>query len=160
MTSEDIKAMYSMCDIVTRYGLHINRNGFCHCPFHTGDRTPSLKIYERDYYCYACGANGDIFTFVQNMDNLTFKEVFKLLGGLYEEQSFSSKYKIDQAKRKRAKQKLEVDALKADIVHCNLLIGVYRKQLGIFQPLSDEWCTTYNALQYQIYMSDYLNEKR
>ena len=45
MTSEEIKATYSMRDILTKCGLPApNRAGFCHCPFHKGDREPSMKF--------------------------------------------------------------------------------------------------------------------
>ena len=57
MTAEEIKQTYSMRDILEKYGIHVNRSGFASCPFHTGDRTPSLKIYDRDFYCFACGKN-------------------------------------------------------------------------------------------------------
>ena len=49
MTSEEIKATYSMRDILTKCGLpEPNRAGFCHCPFHKGDRDPSMKVYDKD----------------------------------------------------------------------------------------------------------------
>ena len=47
MTSEEIKATYSMRNVVERYGFQPNRAGFIHCPFHGGDREPSLKVYDR-----------------------------------------------------------------------------------------------------------------
>jgi len=83
LTVEEIKGIYSMRDVVERYGFHPNRAGFIRCPFHQGDRTPSLKVYEKDYHCHACGANGDIFTFVQMMEERPFSEAFRLLGGTY-----------------------------------------------------------------------------
>ena len=46
MTVEEIKQTYSMRDILDRYGIHVNRSSFASCPFHTGDRTPSLKVYK------------------------------------------------------------------------------------------------------------------
>ena len=81
MTVEEIKATYSMRDIVERYGFQPNRSGFIHCPFHTGDRDASLKVYAKDFHCHACGANGDIFTFVQMMEEISFKEAFLSLVG-------------------------------------------------------------------------------
>ena len=82
MTKDEIKEQYSMRDIVEQYGFHPNRAGFISCPFHSGDRTPSMKIYKKDFHCHACGANGDIFDFVMWMDGLTFKEAFQSLGGV------------------------------------------------------------------------------
>ena len=96
MTKEEIKDLYSMKDILERYGLpQPNRAGFICCPFHK-EKTASMKIYKKDFHCFGCGANGDIFTFVMLMDGLTFKEAFKELGG-ETDNSFSTRLKIYQA---------------------------------------------------------------
>lgn len=89
MTSEEIKATYSMRDILTKCGLPApNRAGFCHCPFHKGDREPSMKIYDKDFHCFACGANGDIFDFVSRFYDISFKDAFRMLGGDYKKKRF------------------------------------------------------------------------
>ncbi|MBR2562432.1 MAG: hypothetical protein IKE31_09870, partial [Eubacterium sp.] len=41
------------------YGLRSDAHGMCHCPFHD-DHTPSLKLYDDHYYCFGCGAAGDV----------------------------------------------------------------------------------------------------
>ena len=93
MTKEEIKDLYSMKDILERYGLpQPNRAGFICCPFHK-EKTASMKIYKKDFHCFGCGANGDIFTFVMLMDGLTFKEAFKELGG-ETGNSFSTRLKM------------------------------------------------------------------
>ena len=83
MNREEIKHSYSMREIVERYGFHVNRAGFIHCPFHKGDKGASLKIYPDSFHCFGCGASGDIFTFVQLIDHVDFKEAFQSLGGTY-----------------------------------------------------------------------------
>ena len=52
MDKDEIKQMYSMMDVIQRYGFHPNRAGFICCPFHTGDRTASMKIYPDSFYCF------------------------------------------------------------------------------------------------------------
>ena len=42
-------------------------------PFHYGDHTASLKIYKDSFYCFGCGASGDIFDFVMRMERCDFK---------------------------------------------------------------------------------------
>lgn len=81
MTSEEIKAKYSMRDILAKYGIQPNRSGFICCPFHKGDREASMKIYGDSYYCFGCGASGDIFSFVERMEGCGFKDAFYALGG-------------------------------------------------------------------------------
>lgn len=41
------------------YGLKVNHSGMACCPFHD-DRHPSLKLNEDYYYCFGCGAHGDV----------------------------------------------------------------------------------------------------
>ena len=160
MTKDEVKERYSMRDIVERYGFHPNRAGFISCPFHAGDRTPSLKVYKNDYHCHACGANGDIFTFVMKMDNLTFKEAFQSLGGDYGKPSFSSDLAIYRAKKKREMAAKQARRQKEEMQLNNMLISVYRRYMSKFEPLSDGWCDCYNRLQKELYRHEILNEMR
>ena len=151
MNREDVKATYSMRDIVERYGFHPNRAGFISCPFHSGDRSPSLKVYKNDFHCHACGANGDIFTFVMKMDNLTFKEAFVSLGGIYQKPSFASNLALYRAEQKRKQQAKEERRKQLEQMLNSNLISVYRKYLNKSDPLSDVWCDSYNRLQKELY---------
>lgn len=155
MTSGEIKEMYSMRDILIRYGLQPNQKGFIHCPFHRGDRDASMKIYDRDFHCFACGAHGDIFSFIMLMECCDFKDAFHLLGGEYEKKpTFHSKlvrYRSDQRKKMRDKQKRkEKDRRSLN----NLLIDIYRDSWKRSEPFSDTWTDCYNKLQYQLYLHD------
>lgn len=157
MTKEEIKDLYSMRDILERYGLpQPSRSGFICCPFHK-EKTASMKIYETDFHCFGCGAHGDIFTFVQMMDGISFKEAFSELGGDYEN-SFSARLKIYQAQKKREMKRKTEEKLKQRRDLNYLLIEVYRKWLDRLEPLSQAWADTYNALQYQEYLYDLLND--
>lgn len=157
MTSEEIKDEYSMRDIVGRYGLIPDRKGFISCPFHHGDRQASLKVYDKDFHCHACGANGDIFTFVQLMENVDFKEAFQSLGGTYKQPSFSSKLAIYRSRKRKemARKAQERQAEQKRLNH--MLISVYRAYMERSEPFSDVWCDCYNALQYQLYLQGELN---
>lgn len=159
MTSSDIKQMYSMRDIIERYGLVPDRKGFVRCPFHEGDNDASMKIYDKDYNCFGCGANGDIFTFVQEMEGLAFKKVFAMLGGEYEH-SLEAQLKLYRVKKERERIKLREQKIKNQISLNNLLISTYRKWLDYSLPLTQEWCDCYNELQKQLRLHEILNEKR
>jgi DNA primase len=139
MTVDEIKSTYSMRSIVERYGYHPNRAGFISCPFHTGDRSPSMKIYAKDFHCHACGANGDIFSFIQRMDNCDFKTAFYSLGGSYQKQSDASKlalYKLKKAKEKREK---EEQKLKRERIMNNTIIHAARELAKKVIPASEDW---------------------
>lgn len=158
MTVEEIKDTYSMRDIVARYGFQPNRRGFIPCPFHSGDRQASMKVYGRDYHCHACGANGDIFTFVEQMEDVPFKEAFQILGGSYEKPTFSSRLNIYKSQKRREMIEKEQERLGRMKWLNSVLIGIYRAYMERSEPLSNVWCDCYNALQYQLYVQAELNE--
>ncbi|MGN0352421.1 MAG: CHC2 zinc finger domain-containing protein [Roseburia sp.] len=144
MNVDEIKQRYSMIDIVEQYGFHPNRTGFISCPFHTGDNSPSMKIYPKDFHCHACGANGDIFTFIQRMDNCDFKTAFYSLGGTYQKPTDSSKlakYRLEKAKENRHKME---ERIKSKIRLNNSLIGIYVTWIKKLEPFSDAWCDCMN----------------
>lgn len=145
MTVEEIKSQYSMRDVVEKYGFHPNRAGFISCPFHTGDNSPSLKIYARDFHCHACGANGDIFTFIQKMDNCDFKTAFYSLGGTYQKPTDASKLAVYRLKKAKENRQKKEEQLKERIRHNNALIGIYVTWMKRLEPLSDAWCDCMNA---------------
>lgn len=157
MTKDEIKDLYSMRDILERYGLSKpNRAGFICCPFHN-EKTASMKIYKRDFHCFGCAAHGDIFTFVQLMDGISFKEAFKELGG-ETDNSFSTRLKIYQAQKDReSKRKLE-EKLKKYKEYNYLMMDIWRNLLKWAEPLSDTWGNIYKKLQYEEYLWELLND--
>jgi hypothetical protein len=142
MNREELVETVSMADVLLKYGLQPNRSGF----------------YPRDFHCYGCGANGDIFTFVEMMENVSFKEAFQILGGTYEKPTFASNLAIYRSQKKREMMKKEQEKLDKKRQLNNLLIDVYRHSLETSEPLSDCWCSSYNALQYQLYFQSVLND--
>lgn len=158
MTKDEIKERYTMRDILVKCGLHQpNRAGFIQCPFHSGDREPSLKIYEKDYNCFGCGANGDIFSFIQNFYQISFKEAFAMLGGTYEKPTFSTNLAIYRRKQAQKMRQKNEEELQRKRNFNNILITIYREWVQKSEPLSETWCDCYNALQYQLHVHDALN---
>lgn len=66
----------SGCIVDNGYGMYPNRRDLCVNPFHQGDRDASLKVYIKDYHCFACRAHGDIFDFVSQYEGVSFSEAF------------------------------------------------------------------------------------
>lgn len=158
MTVEEIKAAYSMRDIVERYGFRPTRAGFIPCPFHSDDRQASLKIYQDSFFCFSCGANGDIIDFVMMMDDVDFKTAFQSLGGEYQKPTFSSRMKIYEAQKRQEMRRKARGRIAAQKELNNTLITVYRSYMERSEPLSDVWTDCYNALQYQLYLQAELND--
>lgn len=157
MTKEELKNTYSMKDVIGKYGLFPNRAGFVSCPFHYGDHTASLKIYKDSFYCFGCGASGDIFDFVMRMERCDFKTAFWILGGTYQKPTFSSRLAIYQSQKKmqmREKEKQREEDIKSlNIAKINLLQDFLNKS----EPLSNVWCDCYNLLQKELYRHSILN---
>jgi DNA primase len=100
---QTIKDRLTMTDVATHYGYKPNRAKFICCPFHN-EKTPSMKIFDKDYHCFGCGANGDVITFVQQLFSLTFPDALKKIDldfglNLYGEHS------LDEIRRSHYRQK-------------------------------------------------------
>ena len=158
MTTDEIKQAVSMREVVEQYGYHPNRSGFISCPFHSGDRTPSMKIYQKDFHCHACGANGDIFTFVQQMDGCSFKDAYLKLGGGYDKKSDWQRkkfqYQLQQKKKKERKELERKKNWKREILRD---IPLQKLFIKCFQVFSDDWCEAVNQLEYDFYILDEMN---
>ena len=50
------------------------------CPFHN-EKTPSFTVYPENgsFYCFGCGAGGDVITFIRQIENLDYLEAVKYL---------------------------------------------------------------------------------
>lgn len=73
-----IKDRVKMRDVVENYGLTVNRNGFCRCPFHN-ERTPSFRVYDDSFNCFGCGEHGDVIDFVMKSEGVVFQEACKII---------------------------------------------------------------------------------
>ena len=78
----DIRAKANIVDIIGDY-LPLQKKGKdykCVCPFHD-DHSPSMSISESKqiYKCFSCNAAGNVFTFVQNYENVSFMEAVKIV---------------------------------------------------------------------------------
>ena len=67
---ETIKAAVTVRQAAEHYGLKVSRNNMVCCPFHD-DRIPSMKLNEDYFYCFGCGAKGDVIDFVARLYDLT-----------------------------------------------------------------------------------------
>lgn len=56
-----------------QYGIEVNRGGMAKCPFHS-DQSPSLKLNDEYYYCFGCGATGDVIDFVARLFQISNKD--------------------------------------------------------------------------------------
>ena len=71
---EIVKYGVSCREAAERYGVEVNHYGMALCPFHN-DRHPSLYVADDHYYCFACGAHGDVIDLSAKLLGLSFTEV-------------------------------------------------------------------------------------
>ncbi len=79
---QELVARNDIYDIVSRY-VSLQRAGRLYkglCPFHS-ERTPSFMVYPetQSYYCFGCGAAGDVIKFTMEMNSLSYIEAVRLL---------------------------------------------------------------------------------
>ena len=66
---EKIKSTVTVKEYAESIGMNVTSRGMTCCPFHN-DKNPSMKVSE-GYYCFGCGAKGDIINFVSELYGLT-----------------------------------------------------------------------------------------
>ena len=78
----ELKERNDIEEVVSSY-VNVKRRGrnlVGLCPFHS-EKTPSFTVYpdSQSFYCFGCGAGGDVVTFVRRMENLDYIEAVKFL---------------------------------------------------------------------------------
>ena len=81
---EEVVRRNDIVDVVGSY-VQLKRKGRLHgglCPFHN-EKTPSFYVYpdSQSFFCFGCGAGGDVITFIKKINNLDYVEAVKLLAG-------------------------------------------------------------------------------
>lgn len=79
---QELKLRSDITEIASSY-INLKRHGrnmVGLCPFH-GEKTPSFNIYTENgsFYCFGCGAGGDVITFIMKIENLDYVEAVKFL---------------------------------------------------------------------------------
>lgn len=84
MDAQDLKGQTDLYSVIADY-VDLKKQGANYhgcCPFHT-EKTPSFTVpVGKDwYYCFGCGAGGDVFDFIQDIEGVDFKTAKSILGG-------------------------------------------------------------------------------
>ena len=79
---EEVRLKNDIVDVISGY-VRLQKKGSSHfglCPFHN-EKSPSFSVSgsKQMYYCFGCGAGGNVFTFIMEYENFTFPEAIKLL---------------------------------------------------------------------------------
>ncbi|SET06869.1 DNA primase [Pseudobutyrivibrio sp. C4] len=79
---EEVRTRTDIVDVISQY-VNLQKKGsqyFGLCPFHN-EKTGSFSVspQKQMYYCFGCGAGGNVFSFLMNYENMTFKEAIEEL---------------------------------------------------------------------------------
>ena len=79
---EEVRMKSDIVDVISQY-VKLQRKGssyFGLCPFHN-EKSPSFSVSpsKQMYYCFGCGAGGNVFTFIMEYENFTFVEALRYL---------------------------------------------------------------------------------
>ena len=117
---ETVKRSVTVQQAAQMYGIEVNRGGMACCPFHD-DKNPSMKLNEEYFYCFGCGATGDVIDFTARLYNLSPKEAAEKLA-----QDFGLAYDSQAPPRRRYfRQKTEAQKFKEDRDHAFRVLADY-----------------------------------
>ena len=117
---EAVKQSVSTRDAAAFYGIEVKRNGMACCPFHD-DKNPSMKLNEEYFYCFGCGATGDVIDFTAKLFDLSPKEAAEKLA-----QDFGLIYDSQAPPRRRyVRQKTEAQQFREDRQRCYRILSDY-----------------------------------
>ena len=126
---ERVKAGVSLRAAAERYGFKIAGNSMICCPFHN-DRHPSMKLNDDYFYCFSCGATGDVIGFVGKVFDDNPYEAAQRLATDFD-------IEADKLLSKRIKQKRSKDkAFHEDEIYCLRVLCDYLHTL-------EDWKVSY-----------------
>ena len=117
---ETVKQSVTIREAAERYGIEVKRGGMACCPFHD-DKNPSMKLNEEYFYCFGCGATGDVIDLTARLYNLSPKEAAEKLaqdfGLIYDSQA--------PPRRNYVRQKTEARKFREDRQRCYRVLSDY-----------------------------------
>ena len=117
---ETVKQSVTVREAAERYGIEVKRGGMACCPFHD-DKNPSMKLNEEYFYCFDCGATGDVIDLTARLYNLSPKEAAEKLaqdfGLIYDSQA--------PPRRNYVHQKTEARKFREDRQRCYRVLSDY-----------------------------------
>ena len=117
---ETVKQSITIREAAERYGIEVGRNSMACCPFHD-DKNPSMKLNKDYFYCFGCGATGDVIGLTARLYNLSPKEAAEKLaqdfGLIYDSQA--------PPRRNYVRQKTEAQKFKESRDHAFRILADY-----------------------------------
>ena len=116
---ETVKQSITIREAAERYGIEVKRGGMVCCPFHD-DKNPSMKLNKEYFYCFGCGATGDVIDLASRLYNLSPKEAAEKLA-----QDFGLIYDGQAPPRRYVRQKTETQKFQENRDHAFRVLADY-----------------------------------
>ena len=115
---EEVRSRNDIVDIISGY-VRLQKRGsnyFGLCPFHN-EKSPSFSVSpgKQMYYCFGCGAGGNVITFLMEYENYTFPEALKVLA----DRAGVTLPQEDNSKEAKAREELRTTLLKINKLAAN-----------------------------------------
>jgi len=166
--SDDIQQIKDKIDVAELIGEYVqlkpagvNKKGLC--PFHH-EKSPSFMVNSErgSWHCFGCAKGGDIFSFVQEMEGLEFKEALKYLADKAGVVLTNYRSEVNSNQKNRLK---EINKEAARFFH-NFLIKMpasqaaldYLLKRGLKMETIEEWCVGFIPEQWDL-LTQYLLKK-
>lgn len=116
---EEVRSKNDIVDVISGY-VRLQKKGssyFGLCPFHN-EKSPSFSVSRQKqmYYCFGCGAGGNVFTFLMEYENYSFLEALKFL---------ADRAGVDLPEMEYSKEAKERADMKAVLLEINKLAAQY-----------------------------------
>ena len=116
---EEVRLKNDIVDVISGY-VKLQKKGssyFGLCPFHN-EKSPSFSVSrsKQMYYCFGCGAGGNVFTFIMEYENFTFVEALKML---------AERAGVELPEMEYSREAKEKADLKATMLEINKLAAKY-----------------------------------
>ncbi len=116
---EEVRMKNDIVDVISGY-VKLQKKGssyFGLCPFHN-EKSPSFSVSRQKqmYYCFGCGAGGNVFTFLMEYENYTFTEAVEYL---------AERSGVELPKAEYSREAKERAGLKASLLEINKAAAQY-----------------------------------
>ena len=120
---EEVRMKNDIVDVISQY-VKLTRKGssyFGLCPFHN-EKTPSFSVTpsKQMYYCFGCGAGGNVYNFIMEYENYTFMEAVRML---------AERAGIELPQMEETPEERKSRDIRSQLLEINKLAAVYYFQL-------------------------------
>ncbi len=126
---EEVRQKNDIVDVISQY-VKLQKKGssyFGLCPFHN-EKSPSFSVSrsKQMYYCFGCGAGGNVFTFIMEYENYTFVEALKMLA----ERAGVELPEMEYSQKEKQKADLKATLLEINKVAAKYFYAQLKSQQG------------------------------